>query len=203
MPFDHNDHYHRLLLRQVPSRARRALDVGCGVGLFARKLAARGLEVDAIDSSAEVIQAGKRLSAHCVSVRFRCAEVTTVALPKAGYDYISCLASIHHVPFDTVTRLRDALAPGGVLVILGCYRESTPVDHLISLPAAAINLVARGVVALREELSRQDAAVMQAPVCRPTMALPEIKQQAANLLPSCTITRLLFWRYFLTYRQAM
>jgi hypothetical protein len=31
MPFDHNDHYHPLLLRQVPRDAVTALDVGCGV----------------------------------------------------------------------------------------------------------------------------------------------------------------------------
>ncbi|MFF7903994.1 hypothetical protein ACFZCV_35360 [Streptomyces sp. NPDC007920] len=30
MPFDHKDHYHRLLLRQVPRNCGAALDVGCG-----------------------------------------------------------------------------------------------------------------------------------------------------------------------------
>lgn len=48
MAFDHNDHYHPLLLRQVPSGAATALDVGCGTGLFARRLAARGVVVDAV-----------------------------------------------------------------------------------------------------------------------------------------------------------
>lgn len=55
MPFDHNDHYHRLLLRQVPQNCRAALDVGCGTGRFARRLARLGIEVDAIDPSEEVI----------------------------------------------------------------------------------------------------------------------------------------------------
>ncbi|MGW6404449.1 class I SAM-dependent methyltransferase [Streptomyces sp. NPDC055134] len=59
MPFDHNDHYHRLLLRQLPKEGReesrgegrRALDIGCGTGRFARRLAGRGYEVDALDPS--------------------------------------------------------------------------------------------------------------------------------------------------------
>src|SRR5690606_30643695 len=56
MAFDHNDHYHPLLLRQVPSGAATALDVGCGTGLFARGLAARGVVVDAVDPAREVIE---------------------------------------------------------------------------------------------------------------------------------------------------
>ncbi len=59
MPFDHNDHYHPLLLRHLPPHGRTALDVGCGTGRFARRLAARGYEVDALDPSQEVIAAAE------------------------------------------------------------------------------------------------------------------------------------------------
>jgi hypothetical protein len=36
--WNHNSHYHDLLLAAVPPGCRRALDVGCGLGTFARKL---------------------------------------------------------------------------------------------------------------------------------------------------------------------
>jgi 2-polyprenyl-3-methyl-5-hydroxy-6-metoxy-1,4-benzoquinol methylase len=123
VPFDHNDHYHRLLLRQVPRGCRTALEVGCGTGRFARRLARRGIQVDAIDRSAEVVRAARAAPAPPVGagrVRYLLADVTRVALPAGRYDFISCLASIHHMPFATVATLREALAPGGVLVILGC-----------------------------------------------------------------------------------
>jgi ubiquinone/menaquinone biosynthesis C-methylase UbiE len=42
MVFNFNDHYRPLLLKQVPSGARTALDIGCGTGQFARLLAGRG-----------------------------------------------------------------------------------------------------------------------------------------------------------------
>ncbi|MEN1887360.1 class I SAM-dependent methyltransferase [Streptomyces mirabilis] len=61
MPFDHNDHYHRMLLRKLPKHGRVALDVGCGTGGFARRMAARGYEVDAVDPSAEVIAVARRI----------------------------------------------------------------------------------------------------------------------------------------------
>jgi len=70
-----------------------------------------------------------------------------VALPAGRHDYISCLASIHYMPFATVATLREALAPGGVLVILGCYRQRTAADYAVVLAATPVNAAARLTVA--------------------------------------------------------
>ncbi|MFG7940510.1 class I SAM-dependent methyltransferase [Streptomyces cacaoi] len=208
MPFDHNDHYHRLLLRQVPRHCGAALDVGCGTGQFARRLAHLGIEVDAIDPSEEAIGEARTLSVRTTgdrSPRFQHADVTEIELPTAHYDFISCLASIHHMPFDTVAALRAALAPGGVLVILGCYPEKAGLDRAWSLAAAPVNAVARLAVAARDTLRSVSAATrreeVKAPVRQPAMPLAEIRQEAAVLLPGCNIRRLLFWRYLLVFRN--
>ncbi|MFD8751642.1 class I SAM-dependent methyltransferase [Kitasatospora sp. NPDC059577] len=114
MPSDHNDHYHRLLLRQVPSGYHTVSDGGCGTGRFARRLAGLGFEVDAVDRSEEAVVAARASSATAASERqsqFRHADIGQVELPKGHYDVISCLASSHHMPFGTVRALRDALAP--------------------------------------------------------------------------------------------
>ncbi|WP_188197120.1 class I SAM-dependent methyltransferase [Nonomuraea sp. SYSU D8015] len=197
MPFNHNDHYHRTLLRLVPDGCRTALDVGCGTGRFARRLAGRGIEVDAVDPAAEVIEAAVATGG---GPRFHHADITRMELPEGRYDYISCLASIHHVPFGTVAALRDALAPGGVLAILGCYPERSAVDYAWSLAAIPANAAARLAVAAAEPRGR--AAGTQAPVKPPEMSLAEIRREAAVLLPGATIRRLLFWRYLLVYRKA-
>lgn len=207
MPFDHNDHYHRLLLRQLPRNCGVALDVGCGTGRFARRLAQLGVEVDAIDPSEEVIARARALSRQAVggtSPRFEHGDVTGVELPKGRYDFISCLASIHHMPFDTVAALRDALAPGGVLVILGCYPEKTRLDWAWSLAAVPVNAAARLAVAAKEKLRPASDPVgpgrAKAPVRPPVMPLRQIRREAAVLLPGCGIRRLLFWRYLLVFR---
>ncbi|WP_106247308.1 class I SAM-dependent methyltransferase [Allonocardiopsis opalescens] len=204
MPFDHNDHYHRLLLRFVPRGCRTALDVGCGTGRFARRLAGLGVAVDAVDPAAEVIAVARALSAGTDGgPRFEQGDITRMELPAGRYDYISCLASIHHVPFGTVAALREALAPGGVLVILGCYPERTAADLAWSLPAVPVNAAARLAVAAGDALRRAPAARtrVKAPVRPPLMPLRQVRAEAAALLPGCTIRRLLFWRYLLVFRD--
>ncbi|SET90779.1 class I SAM-dependent methyltransferase [Nonomuraea wenchangensis] len=195
MPFDHNDHYHRTLLRRVPPGCARALDVGCGAGRFARRLAARGIEVDAVDPAAEVIEAARAAGG---GPRFLHADITDMELPEGHYDFVSCLASIHHVPFATVSRLRRALAPGGVLAVLGCYRETSAADLAWSLAAVPVNAVARAAVTVRE---RGGESGVRAPVRQPEMSLAEIRGEAAGLLPGARIRRLLFWRYLLVHRE--
>jgi SAM-dependent methyltransferase len=197
MPFDHNDHYHRTLLRLVPDGCRTGLDVGCGTGRFARRLASLGFEVDAVDPAAEVIEAA--VAASGGGPRFHHADITRMELPESRYDYISCLASIHHVPFGTVAALRDALAPGGVLAVLGCDPERSAVDYAWSLAAVPVNAAARLAVAATESRERADAT--RAPVKMPEMSLQDIRREAGVLLPGSTIRRLLFWRYLLVYRK--
>jgi 2-polyprenyl-3-methyl-5-hydroxy-6-metoxy-1,4-benzoquinol methylase len=53
--WNHNSHYHDYLLRRIPTKIDRALDIGCGLGLFARKLAQRAEVVDAIDVDITVL----------------------------------------------------------------------------------------------------------------------------------------------------
>ncbi|WP_326571822.1 class I SAM-dependent methyltransferase [Actinacidiphila glaucinigra] len=199
MPFDHNNHYHRLLLRKVPPGALTALDVGCGTGRFARRLAARGLRVDAIDACPEAVAAAG--TAPAPGVTFRTADVTGVDLPTAHYDLITCLASLHHMPFGTVTALRAALAPGGTLLVLGCYPERTPADWAVSLAAVPVNAAARLAVAAADRIRGREPEPVRAPVRPPGTPLPQIRAEAAQLLPGSRVRRLLFWRYLLVYRD--
>ncbi len=210
MPFDHNDHYHGLLLRKVPRNCGAALDVGCGTGRFARRLARLGVEVDAVDPSEEVIAEARALAgrgSENEGPRFAHADITEAELPAGHYDFISCLASIHHVEFGTVAALRDALAPGGVLVILGCYPERSPLDWAWSLAAVPVNAAVRPAFAARDKFRRPAAASadrprVPAPVKQPSMPLSRIRVEAEALLPGCSIRRLLFWRYLLVFRNS-
>ncbi|MET8245641.1 class I SAM-dependent methyltransferase [Streptomyces sp. NPDC005202] len=94
--WNHNVHYHPVVLAAVPDGCRTALDVGCGDGLPARKLAARADAVTAVDRSPEMI----RLARRCVhgNVTFLEADfLDDPRLPDGGYDFVSAVAVVHHM----------------------------------------------------------------------------------------------------------
>jgi SAM-dependent methyltransferase len=185
--FNHNDHYHPFLLRQVPANCGRALDVGCGTGAFARLLAGRCDEVVALDRSTEILAA----AAGPPNVRFVHGDVREYDL--GSYDFVSCIASLHHAPFaPTARRLRAALRPGGVLAVLGLTRPT-----LADLPHAAVAFLPNRIrIALGPP--RDDAPMP--PIKDPAMTLREIRAEARELLPGARIRRHLYFRYSLIYR---
>ena len=200
MPFDHNDHYHPLLLNLIPTGARRALDVGCGTGAFARAVAARGLRVDALDADAGVIAAARAADPGGPesNVTYATVDIAERTPPPGRYDFISCLASLHHMEFDILAALRDALRPGGVLAVLGLYRDDR--SPVVRAPLAApLNVAFR--VAHRVREGGGDPDRVRPPVRDAEMTLPQIRARAAELLPGAVISPRLFWRYVLAYRQ--
>lgn len=203
MPFNHNDHYHPLLLRKVPPGARTVLDVGCGTGKFARRLASKGLTVDAVDASSDVIDIARTLGSPGPGViNYRRADVRDLSLADGRYDFISCLASIHHVPFDTVRALRAALAPGGVLAILGLARPRSAMDLTMWMVVGPpLNLAARLVVWSGEQVNGGVDFMPKPPIRSETMTMTDIRRKSLTLLPSRTVRPLLFWRYLLIYRM--
>jgi len=54
--WNHNIHYHRLILEAVPAGCQRALDVGCGEGMLARQVPC----VAGIDQDAASIEMARR-----------------------------------------------------------------------------------------------------------------------------------------------
>ena len=101
------------LVRRVNPRAATILDVGCGTGEHARRLAARGFVVDGLDLDPAFVRIAQ--TKHQIG-RFFEADMCRFALPSR-YDAILCLfSSIGYV--RTIDRVRDAL---------GCFR-----DHLNS-----------------------------------------------------------------------
>jgi hypothetical protein len=111
------------------------------------------------------------------------------------------------MPFGAATEvMKQMLAPGGVLVILGLSRMSGFGDYAKAALAIPVNVAMGAGFALRRALHmrpavRSGARVVDAPVTDPTMTLEEIRSKAEVLLPGAQLTRHFFWRYSLVYRS--
>ncbi|GGS51492.1 class I SAM-dependent methyltransferase [Streptomyces cinerochromogenes] len=199
-PWDHNARYHPWLLRQLPRRFGTALDVGCGSGDLVRLLARRAREVHGVDADAEILDRARQSTPAPASaaVTYTVADASR-ALPDGPYDVITCVAVLHHLPLaETLTRLRDRLAPGGTLVVVGCARASGALDHVLGLSAVALNPVV-GWVKNRGRPAPRPVS-MTARTREPRETRAEISRTARRILPGARLRRRLFWRYTLVWR---
>lgn len=199
-PWSHNDAYRRWVLRQVPRDAARVLDVGCGTGGLVRALAERGIEAHGIDSDELTVASARALSVGCPRATFEIADARRVGSDDGGYDAITAVAVLHHLPMaEALPRWRALLRPGGVLVVVGCYREASLQDRVVSALAIPVNL-AVGVLLGRRAASARVA--MAAPTREPEATLADVRSTAARLLPGARVRRRLFWRYTLVHRRS-
>jgi 2-polyprenyl-3-methyl-5-hydroxy-6-metoxy-1,4-benzoquinol methylase len=186
-------HYHDRLLAALPGDCRRVVDVGCGVGTFARRLARVVEHVDAIDRDCASLAQATRSSGGLTNVRFIHADFLTWN-PEGAYDAISMVAVLHHLPFrETLVKAAGLLRPGGVLLVLGLDRSPTFSHYLIT--GAVATLISGWYRAVHPY------APVTAPIAEPQMTLREIAEEAASLLPGAVIRRHALLRYSLIWSK--
>ncbi|MFI6292744.1 class I SAM-dependent methyltransferase [Nonomuraea sp. NPDC050790] len=188
--WNHNIAFHPFVLANVPAGCARALDVGCGDGLLARELSARSAGVTGLDVSPEMIAAAKAAGGR---PDYLLADFLTADLPESSYDFVTSVATIHHMDFTgALTRMSRLLRPGGRLVVIGLARNATPLDWVIDGMSVVKHQVASRV---------HGGAVQNAPVAEPTMTWSAVRREALALLPGARWRRRLLWRYSLTWTK--
>ena len=135
-----NDHYHNFLLRHLPPNCHNVLEIGCGTGGFARRLAERSQHVLALDLSGEMIRIAREQSAQFPNIEFQLADVRDVLFPIASFDCIATIATLHHLSFpEMLLKMRAALKPGGVLLVLDLFEPAGLSDSLLNLLAVPVS----------------------------------------------------------------
>jgi len=77
---------------------RDVLDIGCGAGRLARRLAAAGASVVGLDPSHAVLEQARHDLPAGAAVRYEHGEAQSLALPNASFDIAIFFNSLHHVP---------------------------------------------------------------------------------------------------------
>lgn len=192
-PWNHNIHYHRQVLGALPSPCDRVLDVGCGEGVLARRLAEVAGRVTAIDRHRPSIE---RARAHpgAGAIDYVVGDVLTEPLAPASFDAVVAVASLHHLGTRTgLDRLAGLVKPGGTLVVVGLARSSTLADYAHD---------AVGAVLHRWYAWRREVWESPAPVVRPAPdTYRQVRAAARDMLPGARFRRRTLWRYTLVWRR--
>jgi 2-polyprenyl-3-methyl-5-hydroxy-6-metoxy-1,4-benzoquinol methylase len=107
---------------------KRIVDLGCGNGRLARRLATAGNAVTGVDSSEEQIRLARSETAEASSgpspggaaVEYRLSPMENTGLPGASFDLAVISQALHHTaePAEAVREAHRLLVPGGRVLIL-------------------------------------------------------------------------------------
>src|ERR1700760_5105490 len=125
--WNHNVYYQPLILGAVPPGCGSALDVGCGDGLLACRLAERGRDVTAVDRDHTMIALARERAKDVRNVAFIDAEFPAFPFEDASFDFIASNTAIHHMNFEAALMvLTRLLRAGGRLAVVGIARSDWP-----------------------------------------------------------------------------
>lgn len=196
------DLYHDYLLRQVPRGAGRVLEVGCGAGSFTRRLASRARAVTAVDLSPQMIRLARARTAGCENVEYLLGDLMRLPL-RAEYDCVVSVATLHHLPLaPALGRMKDALRPGGVLVVHDLFADAGLLDRSLSALAYPVGVLRRlretGRLRAPREVREAWAAHGRDEVY---LTLAGVREMCDAHLPSARFKRHLLWRYTVVWSK--
>ncbi|MHA7651501.1 class I SAM-dependent methyltransferase [Mycobacterium sp. ML4] len=190
-PWNVNIHYDALVDANVPPGAHQVLDVGCGDGFLAARLAERIPRVIALDVDKPVlVRASARFPR--ARVQWTHGDVMTAELPH--FDAVVSNAALHHID-DTraaLARLAGLVRPGGTLVVVTFVKPSLRESfwHVSSW-------IACGLVN-RVQGKWEHSAPIKWP---PPDNFSQLRGHVRAVLPGARIRRLLYGRVLISWRS--
>lgn len=96
---------------------QRALELGCGTGLFLEQVARSGAEVHGLDLSADLLAQARARCGGLPNARLVRGNAEQAPYPSAGFDVVYGSSVLHHLDLQAATReAARLLRPGGRLV---------------------------------------------------------------------------------------
>jgi SAM-dependent methyltransferase len=210
--WNHNRHYHRVILAAIPPGCERALDVGCGKGELTRRLRPLVPHVTGIDRDQHGIELA-RAHPGAAGIGYLLGDFLTAAFDPGSLDLVTSVASLHHMNAEAaLRRMADLLRPGGVLAVVGLARGISPAGLGLLVPAAIgtrLHLAAaawkRRGSAVRPGGSAEpggSGAAYQPPVVwPPPLTYRGTRRLAERVLARPRYRRRLYWRYSLIWAK--
>jgi SAM-dependent methyltransferase len=163
-PYDREcDYLEAVFRRFMPARPESLLDIGCGTGGHAVRLAARGFQVTGVDRSEEMIRVAEAKAASTSPrPRFVVADVRALDL-GAGFDAATAMFAVVSYLVEDADLLaafgavRRHLSPGGLFVFDGWFGPGVLADppgdrvHEATTPEGRVVRFAKATTDLRHQ----------------------------------------------------
>jgi ubiquinone/menaquinone biosynthesis C-methylase UbiE len=203
--WDHNNHYHCFLLKQLPAQRKTALDIGCGTGEFSCLLAQHFERVVAIDLSPNMIEVAKQRSRQFSNIDFQVANVLQWDFPSKNFDAIVSIAALHHLPVESLlSNLKAALKPGGRLVILDLLEHENLQDKLSDFVAVPLNWLFQMLRNKHIQQSPEAAAAMREHLRTDKyLTLSQARRIYTSALKRAKVRQHLLWRYSVVWEKSV
>ena len=118
---------HEVITALALRKDEAVADIGAGSGYFTRRLARHAGKVYAVDLDAKLLE--KTRSSSPANVETVLASPDDPKLPPASVDTIFICDVLHHIESRPAyyVKLRQALKPGGRIVIIDFYKRKLPI----------------------------------------------------------------------------
>jgi SAM-dependent methyltransferase len=123
--------------------------------------------------------------------------------PQAGSPLGVAMGTLHHLPIAEIfLKMKAALKPGGVLLVLDLFEPAGLFDslsNLLALPVSAgLRLIHHGRLLPRREV-RDAWTAHERHDSYPTMS--EVRALCASVLPGAQMKQHLLWRYSIVWEK--
>jgi SAM-dependent methyltransferase len=150
-----------------------------------------------------MIRVARSRSSHFENLEFQLADAMTWDFPHAHFDFVCSIATLHHLEQrELMLKIRDALKPGGVLVILDLVQSDTLTERICDVVALGVSgslrLLHNGRLKPPAEVRK---AWEQHGKHDSYLTIRQVRALAAEILPGSIVKRCLLWRYMLVYQK--
>ena len=191
--WNHNVHYQPVILGAVPPGCDAAIDVGCGDGLLARKLAARCAAVTGVDRDERMVARARERCQDVPNATFLAADFMAYPLAAESFGFACANTALHHMDFAAaLAKMARILRPGGRLAVVGLAEHGSPADWVIDAAGIPANLCHKLI---------HGEGTSGAPVIAPGMTWAQARATAERVLPGVRYRRHLLWRYSLLWHK--
>ena len=135
---------------------------------------------------------------------FTASDAMTYDFPQSHFDFICSIATLHHLQQrELFVKIKDALKPAGVLVVLDLVASNSLIERMLDVfgfgVSGSLRLIHNGRLKPPAEVRK---AWEQHGKHDHYLTVNQIRALADEIFPGANVRRHLLWRYSLVYHKA-